>query len=707
MPNSFRLQLYDKDFNFIAGSGAAEPAAGPFDVSAYPIAAYYRFSCFGTQDVTPAQADGLFRASNKEIYTGIYPGTIEGLKNADVTNASAITALQTKVLNGTRMAILNSSNGVPLQFSTSTKTVTIPAGNMYFNNTKKSVSAQTVNLAQSVDGYNVYSYSILVYDLANNTVKNFDSGHLPAISDDYLLLAVVVGFGSNTTPKPQVSTLSLYTIDGLKFGIDLSYFSKVGIANAALGVPLQFSSENKSCYFPAGQIYWNGRTQAYSAQTIDMSMGYDGHAVYSYSIIVFDVASATFRNYNIDYLPGNIADYSFVLVAVVVGFGTNTSSGYAVRISTPSIYSINGVKYGIPAAELTEKNIEILRPCYDVITLSSLSAWSDFIIITINGVKEMWFFCPCALSETDHRTWANIYRVKMSDWTLIGTMRHNFGHCNAVYYDADKDVIIIGNAPGHYRDYTLAQMQAVTGEIEPAQVHYVGETTADFTNGHYYWRTKVDNVWTWIDLTTATPAFDSSYNDAIYIFYNVSEWVNVVGGDIDFLAIDKSIADVSPLGSGVNAVFSENNLDARNIVQLVFRKEKFAKILLGMGTNQLASGAYDLSHNGNGQYNGTYKVLRATYQTPTIYGATKEINAGLDYAHGRIYSSNGHHGILGFIWTETGDSMNRKQIEMPIYSNDGTVQNWYAEGICIDGSTVYQGLQGGGALRIIKYELPL
>ena len=189
------------------------------------------------------------------------------------------------------------------------------------------------------------------------------------------------------------------------------------------------------------------------------------------------------------------------------------------------------------------EDVEIIYPDYEVINIpSQVASWSDFVFITINGEKEIWFFSPCSLSESDHRTFAQVSRVKMKDWSYAGRFFHNFGHANSVQYDCEKDILLMTNNSGHYSYYSLKDMQSAVGEIEPAHVKYIGETTSDFINGHFYWRRKNAGEWIWDDITEG---FDDSYNKAMYVFYHVSDWVNDSDGKLDFHTINHSIIDVT------------------------------------------------------------------------------------------------------------------------------------------------------------------
>lgn len=63
----FRLILYDSSMTYIAGSGEAVAAYGPFDISSWPTAKYYRFSYFNDastggngSDITPSDCNNVF-----------------------------------------------------------------------------------------------------------------------------------------------------------------------------------------------------------------------------------------------------------------------------------------------------------------------------------------------------------------------------------------------------------------------------------------------------------------------------------------------------------------------------------------------------------------------------------------------------------------------------------------------------------------------
>lgn len=67
LTGGFRFILYDNSKNYITGSGTGNAAHGPYDISSWPTAKYYKFSYFNDtisggsgSDITPEGCDGAF-----------------------------------------------------------------------------------------------------------------------------------------------------------------------------------------------------------------------------------------------------------------------------------------------------------------------------------------------------------------------------------------------------------------------------------------------------------------------------------------------------------------------------------------------------------------------------------------------------------------------------------------------------------------------
>lgn len=317
-------------------------------------------------------------------------------------------------------------------------------------------------------------------------------------------------------------------------------------------------------------------------------------------------------------------------------------------VHTASSYSIDGNLLGIDLNNIDTDAIvqeakdgiyagfPTINPCFDLIALpSGISWWSDFIHVKIGGVDEMWFFTG---STEDHSVFdGKCHRVRMSDWTYIGYFTHNFGHCNTVQYDVDSDVLLMSNLPGH----------------------------------------------------TAHPS-------ALYIFYNVSSWASE--SSVNFNSVSPTIIDLTPMSfTGNNAAFfGENSYSRRNIVYVMTAygvPGKFAKIVLGMGTNQLTNGTYDSTRTADSEYNGTYDILLPpiSYAQPEGWDGNKLVIQGGDFVNGRVITTNGHDQILGFIYSIIGDNIQRTLIENVPRKADGTIDYSVAEGLCVKDGYVYQG----------------
>ena len=421
--------------------------------------------------------------------------------------------------------------------------------------------------------------------------------------------------------KMAVVETKIAIIEGSDYGsanIGLLYNS--GNAN-----PLSFDSA-------LGQVTIAGSTRIFANSkfmlplanqnptTLSLTEDFEGGAIAFGGALVYD-ATATERNYKIIPNTYSVFNRNFFVIA------TFTLYQSKIFVNSPSSFLIDGVKE-------QKSTLNTIKPNYKVIELpNSVEWWSDFIIIEINGTKEMWFFKPS--SEEDHvSTNGKIHRVRMSDWTYIGSISHDFGHCNTCDYDAERDILLIGNLPGN-----------------------------------------------------------TEYSAALYIFYNVSSWANLSAIHFEDTPTP-TIVDLSAFGMrNISACFGEANGGTRNIVyvQDSVTTHKMAKVLLGMGTNNLAGGTADGVHTQANEYNGTYQVLEAPSIYNTLYTNNNEVIQGISYFHGKILTSNGHGNIRGFIWCKNGTAWEREEIFLQQFNADGTIRYVTSEGFTRDGDIIYQG----------------
>ena len=366
-----------------------------------------------------------------------------------------------------------------------------------------------------------------------------------------------------------------------------------------------------------------------------------------------------------------------------------------------------GIKESIESILEASSILPVISPNFEMYSLPyNIGWWSDFIIIDILGELEIWFFIASS-DEANINNDGDIVRVKMSDFTIIKKISHNLGHCNTVQYDKGSDTLIIGNLPGHYSVYST--MPEPTSNYASYTIKYTGETTEQYTKNHYYVLGGISGAYYWEDITED---FDDSYKDSAYIFYNISEWASK--DSIDFATEKKTIIEFSNLGlANISCCFVENNINGRNIISVQAGNEKFIKVLLGKGTNQLSYGTY--KYIDETSFNGTYEILNQIQNLGRLFeSASKNVIQGIDYINDGIITANGHDEILGVITgINSKNEFSRKAIINVItYNLDSTIDECYSEGICFYEGYIYQGVLRVGSkystderYKLIKYKV--
>ena len=366
-----------------------------------------------------------------------------------------------------------------------------------------------------------------------------------------------------------------------------------------------------------------------------------------------------------------------------------------------------GIKESIESILEASSTLPVISPNFEMYSLPyNIGWWSDFIIIDILGELEIWFFIASS-DEANINNDGDIVRVKMSDFTIIKKISHNLGHCNTVQYDKGSDTLIIGNLPGHYSVYSI--MPEPTSNYASYTIKYTGETTEQYTKNHYYVLGGISGAYYWEDITED---FDDSYKDSAYIFYNISEWASK--DSIDFATEKKTIIEFSNLGlANISCCFVENNINGRNIISVQAGNEKFIKVLLGKGTNQLSYGTY--KYIDETSFNGTYEILNQIQNLGRLFeSVNKNVIQGIDYINDGIITANGHDEILGVITgINSKNEFSRKAIINVItYNLDSTIDECYSEGICFYEGYIYQGVLRVGSkystderYKLIKYKV--
>lgn len=394
-------------------------------------------------------------------------------------------------------------------------------------------------------------------------------------------------------------------------------------------------------------VYPNTSTATSGGLTIDLSAVQHGYITF-----------------NPDTNEWNIYAYTVTTVSEneIIVF---TYSDYGKIVSSQSVYKTDGKLMNIDTdINIPDKHIErnMLAPkvlqnhlgrcpryTYTDMNVLGHSAWSD--ISFIDG--KLWMFYPSG-DETHTATNGVIKIVDKETLETIKTIGHNFGHVNTCDYCAETDCLIVGNLPGN-----------------------------------------------------------STYPAALYIFYNVSEWENV--DTLDFATVDKTIIDMRVAFSAATNVacsWGESNFAYNNIAYVSMGYDKkFAKIVLGMGTNQLAYGTYATTDDN--KFNGTYNVVQISDYDPMV--AVDEVIQGATFYAGRMLTANGDEWTgRASLWGFDGNgNIQRELIEFPIYNANGEKNSQYktyTEGIAVDDDGwIYQGLFSGQlyAIRfyLIKYKL--
>ena len=515
-------------------------------------------------------------------------------------------------ISKSNVGLLINYNGLfPLQFSYTNKTVTIPGATRLFYGTKKiDVIGGVLDLTKvTSSGIIVYNLTKLLFEILPTTNNN--------LYIDNIIVAAFAGLGTTPNLSVRISTPTPYTVDGMHTGL-----SNVGMIYNKIGF-LEFSKVNGTCTIPSNsRVIINGNPILVTPSTIiDLKDGADCSGY-----IVFNKTTKVFSS-----IPwnGSLSLNEYIFIASYTNFNPLVSN--KAIVNTPSYYKIDGRAYGLEESDV-DFPMELISPEYETIALpNEIIWWSDFIHIKINLVYEIWFFSPSS-DESHVSNDGVITRVNMSDWSIIGTIQHNFGHCNTCHYDDKSDVLLIGNLPGN-----------------------------------------------------------SEFPSACYIFYNASNFSLLAS--VDFNTADKTIIDISATEITQTACcFAENNEGKRNIIWAYSGYNgKAIKILLGMGINNLGSGTYNNEHTGVNQYNGTYKILSQIKKYKLYYDDFIEVIQGIDYFNGMTITSNGHGIIRGFLFNSTDNVIKRREIRIENYSDDGSHYYNTGEGLCVIDGYIYQG----------------
>ena len=250
---------------------------------------------------------------------------------------------------------------------------------------------------------------------------------------------------------------------------------------------------------------------------------------------------------------------------------------------------------------------------------------------------ELWVF-PVSDDANLNYSVAQRHAIDFSNNTqsLAGTFEHNWGHVNSISYNRFTDSLILGNGSGSYSLY---------GKI------LIFENASAFKS-----ETRVD----------------------------VSESIQI---------------DVWSFGVKANVIWGDANNEKGNICYVITNDNKnIRKLLLGQGSNQLASGTFVSGKTGL-QYNGTYKILAEYSQADG-----DDVCQGSCFIGGKLYIGLGHDTLW---YTENAlhddGTITKATVRETFYKDDGTIAPRAMQGVTVTDNHVLVGLQYGATNVIYVY----
>lgn len=334
-----------------------------------------------------------------------------------------------------------------------------------------------------------------------------------------------------------------------------------------------------------------------------------------------------------------------------------TYSNYGKKVvNSACCYTIDGYAYGINTDEITAPR-KITSPDYERIALpDGTPMWSDLIAIGDNIIAMV------QSKGEEHTAKDGEVLIYDTNFNLQKKLYHDFGHCNTCHYNANIDALLIGNLPILENDPT---------GIPPA----------------------------------------------LYIFYNVSDWLELAEGTVlEFNALNPTIVNLTGLETAyptataiaqIAACWGDNNAGENNIVWVSSQfNEWWFKVVLGKGENQYTYGTY--TQTDSAKFNGTFNAVEM-YTCNKKYNV-HEVTQGMDFYKGQPITAEGHNGARVLKWNfdtvcpyaydkhmdmKPFDYVNAATYEAQlnyIYNPDGTILKVATEGIVIKDGYMYIGV---------------
>lgn len=234
--------------------------------------------------------------------------------------------------------------------------------------------------------------------------------------------------------------------------------------------------------------------------------------------------------------------------------------------------------------------------------------------------------------------------------TAFYRLKHFWGHCNTIDYNAGNDCLILGNGSGNYR---------LTGKI------------------------------------IIIPNFSSVVNDVN------SNDITLSLSDVNALVID--CADYN-LGSKFNLIWGDDNDNNYNIAYLITANifgsvssnggdlETIRKIVFRKGKDEGQYGSFVINAT---PFNGTFDIVEIYYQKTSGYANCIQ---GACYYKGEIFAAIGHDGAWYWRMRMNDGKIYRREYKQHSYHDDVYKNYGNSTGICVKDGYMFLGRYGLGIM---------